>query len=665
MRLFKQLYFLAVVVLGTVVLGAGSVLAIDADPTARVEVTQPDGVTKLTIRPVGDERTGRLVTMDGYTVVKGDDGWFRYATLDAGGGLVASDMRAGALDARSTAEEEFLTTIEPYLQASDDRLVPTLQPMSEEQMRMLTQRSAQTTNDLLIILIQFPDVPFVYPSSDFDDLINLPGFDYFGCMNEYFNEISYGEFGVNGTATIWYTAAYNHGYYGYGTGDNWDAAAELVHEAVIAADPDVDFSLYDYNDDGEVEGIFVVHSGPGAESGFNDYPWSHAWSLEYADVGVIDADGVTINRYSMEPEKINFMARIRIGVFCHEYGHMLGLPDLYDTDYSSIGVGDWCLMGGGSWNGPYGYGQMSPAHMSVWCKSQMGWLAPIVVAGELTGVTIPNVEENSVGYRLWNQGAGGPEHFLVEYRDQVGFDTYLPGCGLAVWHIDENMPGNSQDNHRLVDLEEMDGSENNSAGDMFLNDSFNHHTSPNSDSYYGDSTYVALTVHSTSCILGGLVVDMATGEDLCALDDDSDGYGNCDDNCPDTYNPGQADWNDNGTGDACEDSDSDGLNDDTDNCILIPNPLQEDQDSNGIGDACCCGVYAGGYTGNTNCSVDGLVTLSDITLMIDRVYISKAPLCCPDAGNTNASLDGKCTLSDIARAIDKVYVSKDQTEACP
>ncbi len=79
----------------------------------------------------------------------------------------------------------------------------------------------------------------------------------------------------------------------------------------------------------------------------------------------------------------------------------------------------------------------------------------------------------------------------------------------------------------------------------------------------------------------------------------------------------------------------------------------------------CCGMYSPtGVTGNANCSTDGLRTLSDITRLIDHVYVSKAPLCCEGEGNTNGSVDGKITLSDITRLIDNVYISKEKTAAC-
>ncbi len=170
---------------------------------------------------------------------------------------------------------------------------------------------------------------------------------------------------------------------------------------------------------------------------------------------------------------------------------------------------------------------------------------------------------------------------------------------------------------------------------------------------------------------------------LSCVDSDGDGYGDpghaenaCpDDNCPTVYNPGQADADGDGIGDlcdACTDIDGDGFGDPgyvantcpADNCPSVSNPDQADQNGDGIGDACCCGAYNGGYTGNTDCSSDGKNTLNDITVLIDRIYISHQPLCCEANGNVDGSGDGALTLSDITSLIDNVYLSHTLPAAC-
>ena len=163
--------------------------------------------------------------------------------------------------------------------------------------------------------------------------------------------------------------------------------------------------------------------------------------------GPFDADGTKIFGYLTIPEDC------KIGVCAHELGHLLfGWPDLYDTDGSSEGVGNWCLMGGGSWNGN---GDI-PAHPSAWCKADQGWVS--VVNRTTNGtVTIKDVKNDHKVYRLWKNGAAGKEYFLLENRQRTLYDRKLPGEGLLVYHVDEAIEGNEDENHPLVKLLEADG----------------------------------------------------------------------------------------------------------------------------------------------------------------------------------------------------------------
>ncbi|MDI6738779.1 MAG: M6 family metalloprotease domain-containing protein [Candidatus Edwardsbacteria bacterium] len=315
----------------------------------------------------------------------------------------------------------------------------------------------------IVILIDFTDA--------YADTVNHPGWRYqqmlfdgpwpSGTMKEYYHEISYGDFTVIGEVTaIWYRANNGHDYYGYANGSA--RAAALVREACVKADPDINFSLYDRDGNGYVDALFVIHQGPGREETGNNYDiHSHKWYLSSA-VGVgayTTGEGKICDAYSIEPERHNsttysniFNRIITIGVFAHEYGHIIGLPDLYDTDYSSDGLGNYCLMSGGSWGGNNS-SPSRPVHMCAWSKAQKGWLVPENIPANVAGKKLPPVETSRSVYKIWKNGSPGQQYFLVENRRKQGFDALLPNNGLLVYHIDASQSGNSNDNRRLVDLE--------------------------------------------------------------------------------------------------------------------------------------------------------------------------------------------------------------------
>jgi hypothetical protein len=161
----------------------------------------------------------------------------------------------------------------------------------------------------------------------------------------------------------------------------------------------------------------------------------------------VTVDGVVVNAYSMEPEYVLAAGDSAVGVFCHEYGHALGLPDLYDTDATSMGLGAWSVMAGGSWNGTNGN---SPAYLDAWSRV-IGWVAH---RGErsVSGASLPAAEGSSTAYRLWTNGAAGTEYFLLENRQRItgDFDNGLPGGGLLLYHIDENANQNTDWRPRVM-----------------------------------------------------------------------------------------------------------------------------------------------------------------------------------------------------------------------
>jgi len=351
-------------------------------------------------------------------------------------------------------------------------------------------------------LVDFDDMQkeWVYDSEpwEFDTLLFSFGSHPTGSMRDFYWENSYDQFVVTGTVAGWYRMPELYSYYvdgQRGFGSYPHNAQKLAEDAVYAADPDVDYSEFDNNGDGMVEALFVIHAGPGYEdTGNPNYIHSHAWTLR----SPVNLDGVALYRYSMEPEEMASGELVRIGVFCHEFGHVLGLPDLYDTDYSSDGLGAWSLMASGSWGG----GGKTPCHFDGWCKTALGFAIAERPDANLTNVLFEAVEVDPTIYRLWTFGGGTYEYFLVENRRQILFDESLPGEGILVFHVDERMPDNRNEEHYKVALEQADGNfqlergMGSDPGDPYPgtsdNRTFDDFSWPNAYNYFGEPTQVAV-----------------------------------------------------------------------------------------------------------------------------------------------------------------------------
>ena len=294
----------------------------------------------------------------------------------------------------------------------------------------------------LVILVKFSDKSSQVNADYYDNLLFGQST---GTLHNFYEKVSYGSLDiitVNLPSSIgWTTAPQTYSYYvngQNGTGSYPNNSQKLVEDIVNLVNSQIDFSQYDNDGDGYVDALFIIHSGPGAEYTGNDNDiWSHAWATSTPQ----NLDGVKVYHYSIEPEYWIQPGDMTCGVFAHEMGHAaFGLPDLYDTDYSSEGLGNWSLMAGGSWNGPSHLGS-SPALPDAWSHFQMGYLNPTIVSSNISGQAINNVENSPEAYFLQNS-LGGTEYFLVEKRQQTGYDMYLPGNGLCIYHIDNSVNNN-------------------------------------------------------------------------------------------------------------------------------------------------------------------------------------------------------------------------------
>jgi M6 family metalloprotease-like protein len=481
-----------------------------ASPYA-VEITQPDN-SKLRIVGKGNMANHHTETEDGYTVVKNAKGIYEYAELKDGK-LTPSGTKASSPSSREAASKSFLNSHPKYLRAAVSKSASNNSPMAVVQGTSPGIEYAfptEGTRKVLVILIKYPDLANTYTGTDFDDMMNEVNYNGTGSFRDYFLKVSDGELDVDADVFGWYTAENDYDYYGEENNDD-NLARELVGEAIDAAeDAGVDFSIYDNDSDGFVDGVIIVHAGPGAEQGSQtQYIWSHRWNLGYTYIPEAnyyrEYDEVILNDYMINPETRPISdvetppTMVGIGVFCHEFGHGLGLPDLYDIDDSngdSEGIGNWGLMAGAGWLN----NERTPGFMSAWSRAQLEWVTPTVIGSGDYSLD-PSVNSTTV-YKIATNDP--KEYFLLENRQKTGQDAYIPGEGLAIWHIDDNKTTNGDETHKLVDLEEADGlngldNETNrgDAGDLYpgtsSNTLFDDTSNPNAKLYSGSVSNIQVS----------------------------------------------------------------------------------------------------------------------------------------------------------------------------
>jgi M6 family metalloprotease-like protein len=328
----------------------------------------------------------------------------------------------------------------------------------------------------LVILMQFPDKSFVTssPKQTFTRFFNEVGYSEHGMsgsVRDYFLAQSEDKLEINFDVVGPFTTKHNMAYYGKrytekgGKEQNDTLAQAMVAEAVDAAHLDgVDFSKYDWDNDGEVDQVFVIYAGYSeAQGAASETIWPHEWVLmgEYRRT----YNGKKIYTYACAAELrgdgVNDTDHVDgIGTACHEFSHCLGLPDMYDTDgQENYGMCDWDVMDSGS----YLDNSCTPAGFTSYERWFVGWKEP----EEINSVTQienmrPLAEKGSKTYVIYNkatrsQGIKG-EYYLLENRQPVGFDKKLPGHGLLILHVDydsnawsnNKINSNKQDHQHLT-----------------------------------------------------------------------------------------------------------------------------------------------------------------------------------------------------------------------
>jgi len=366
-----------------------------------------------------------------------------------------------------------------------------------------------STMKVVVILVDFSDNPANAGVSGLDtfyfrDLLFSSNPTSPRSLTDFYLENSYGKLEVEGGVFGWYRMPRLYSEYvgsNYGLQGTTPNAQTLVMDALTAADPTINFADYQNSQFG-VDAVFIVHAGKGAEEGGDTHAlWSHRSSTTYPT-----GDGVTVRSYLVGPEE-EFGHATYVGVYCHEFGHILTLPDLYDIGNSKLaGVGYWSLMASGSWNGN---GQW-PAHLDAWCKNQLGFGKCITISygdPNLVNVIMGSSVNDTLRYRILLASGGYKEYFLVENRQQTGFDRNLPGPGLLILHCDDNLSGSNDISrgHWHVSVEQADGLNHLEAGknndgdayDVFpgpanLYNEFTNLTNPSTASYYGIANQAAV-----------------------------------------------------------------------------------------------------------------------------------------------------------------------------
>jgi len=461
-----------------------------ASPTAFIDY-QPDG-KKLEIYNRGNHLQG-WHEYKGWTIVKNSDGWWVYATGNNGTKLIPSDLKVGTDEEPNSLARLIEKGIrpDPYI-LIDEAPVPDL-------------RSTRTdTFHVPLILVEFPDAYATYDSSYFNLIMNQPGYthlnyDNTGSFRDFYQEISYGQFLPIAEVSDWFMAPNEHDYYSYNNG--YEAVRQLVRAMVDSLEESgFDWSGFDNDGDGYVDALNLVHQGPGAEEGDYSNIWSHKSSLGNL---AVTYDGVTISSYNMNPE-IQGGNIVAIGVLAHEFGHALGLPDLYDTDYSSSGAGKLALMASGSW-GTSGNSPWYPSTMVGWCKNELGWVNIVEIEDDQDGISLHQSYSNNDIIRV-NHSQVPEEYWLIENRQKIGSDTLMPSAGLAIWHINDNIAQgwavNNNEPYYGVGLEQADGLfalENGGPSDgadpypgITDNREFSHASNPNTTSLYGVPSMVRI-----------------------------------------------------------------------------------------------------------------------------------------------------------------------------
>lgn len=429
-----------------------------------LKATQTDG-TVLSYRILGDEHCHSFATLDGYLIERNGKGDFCYQTMTDNGPVLSNVMAHDAAD-RLAAERMHVAT----MATKDFSMVVEKTTAMRKSPKKAPLTDFPTIGNVrgLLLLVDFSDVKF------------QPQYDR-ALYERQMNEVGYSEYGATGSARDYFIAqsmgkftpqidvvgpvhlSQPEAYYGGNSMGHDGRPDQMVVDACNGAKSQygVDFSDYDFDNDGNVDFVFILYAGYGENYGAPSTTiWPHMSHLSSLG-NSCQLDGKRIDLYACSCE-LNGASGTEIdgiGAFCHEFGHVLGLPDIYNTaNPSYTELGSWDVMDASSYNN----NSRTPSSYTAFERYSVGWMDFIELEDPQDCVVVPEITENNVAYRL--QTANKNEFFTIENHQQVGWDKYQGGKGLMIIHVlyDAGFWNGNAVNSGLIphyDLEEADGTQ--------------------------------------------------------------------------------------------------------------------------------------------------------------------------------------------------------------
>ena len=427
-------------------------------------ITQSDG-TSIKVCMTGDERLHYYVTEDNVPLYKAADNRYCYLKVE-NGKLLNSDILAHEAHMRTSKEMSAMANIADITPIASQLTIKwnnKSQPTTTKELTRNTNRLPgkddksvfKGSKKALVILACFKDKFFSKKDNEivafYNNVLNKEGFNEYGAagsVHDYFKDMSRGEFDLTFDIIGPVKVSQSANYYGGPSAlfGGTDHIGEFITEAIKKADEsnEIDWKKYDWDGDGEVEQVFVLYAGYGqATGGPTGTIWPNAWTLDEAlqnndGNGGFSLDGVYINQYACSNELYldSGTMPMGLGVFCHEFSHCMGLPDMYDTSYGRTPtMGDWDLLASGSYNGPQGIG-WCPAGWTSYERAYAGWLdlTELKEGDRITGMK-DLMDNDGKAYVIYNDNHKD-EFYLLENHKNRSWDAYTPEDGLLIIHVD-------------------------------------------------------------------------------------------------------------------------------------------------------------------------------------------------------------------------------------